>query len=184
VPYTPPSTVTGSDVLTAALWNTQVKDNLNELRNPPVARVTISSALTSYTGADISWAAAPLNVGSMWSAGSPTRITAPQTGLYLFSFTCNFSTGTGANVCFLEVNKNGNLAASTLAPRVFSGTSPGQVVSGIGVPIVFTSVIRLAQSEYLTFALDSGGANGSGTITPVTVSASSEATVVWLGACP
>jgi len=39
--YTTPNTVTGSDVLTAALWNAQIRDNFAFLQKPPRAIVSI-----------------------------------------------------------------------------------------------------------------------------------------------
>lgn len=193
MPYTPPSTVTGSDLLTAALWNTQVKDNLNELRNPPFCKVILTSTISSYAGTDISWSSAPYNVGSMWSSGQTTRITAQQTGLYLVTFNLNFTTGTGANACFLNATRvnpttGSTTAFSVLAPRVISGTSPGLVVNGVGVMTSTTQVVRLAQNEYLTFWLNVTGINGSGSLGPSSVNGSAvestqtNATVLFLGA--
>lgn len=194
MPYTPPNTVTGSDVLTAALWNTQVKDNLNELRNPPFCKVILTSTVTSYTSnTDITWSSAQFNVGSMWSSGQPTRITASQTGLYLVTFNCHFSTGPGANACQLAVKRTPpatatSTAFNTLVPRVQSGVTPGQVVSGLGVMTSALTVLRLVQGEYLTFTLFANGLNGSGSLSPIDITGSAtevlqtNASVLFVGA--
>lgn len=195
MPYTPPSTVTGSDVLTAALWNTQIRDNLNELRfNPYFVRAVLTSSINPYTGsAAIPWSSATHNVGGMWSAGSPTAITIQATGLYLVNFICAFSTGTGANTCTLQIRKStGGGAATTvaaqLAPRIISGTSPGLVVNGVSAQVRCAEVLRLVQTDVLTFHLGAQSVNGSGSITPVSVDGSASenlqtaATVNWLGA--
>lgn len=83
--YTPPDTVTGSSVLTAALWNQQVRDNEEWLRKRPMCQV---HRLTTWTasGTAISWTTtAAFDTDSMFSSATPTRITFKTAGIYSIS---------------------------------------------------------------------------------------------------
>lgn len=74
--YTTPSTVGGSDVLTAALWNTQIRDNFTYLKTATdstlprgiVAKASVTtvqysvSTLTDITGLTTTFTADPLRI--------------------------------------------------------------------------------------------------------------------------
>lgn len=62
--YTTPNTVTSSDVLTAALWNTQIRDNFESMPRGVVGKATQTTAqiissgtITDITGLSVSWTA-------------------------------------------------------------------------------------------------------------------------------
>lgn len=120
MPYTPPSTVTGSDVLTAALWNTQVKDNLNTLYKPPACLVRRTTQLTPFTsGTAVTWEGAIYDTtgpGSpMFSLASPTRVTIQVTGLYLIdAYIIINSTSTITVPTGLVIAVNGTTKFNTL----------------------------------------------------------------------
>jgi hypothetical protein len=83
--FTTPGTAVAGDVLTAAFWNSNVRDNLNFLYSPPSCRVVRTSDLTSYSsGADITWSSESWDTDTMFSTG--TTITINTAGLYLLSF--------------------------------------------------------------------------------------------------
>jgi hypothetical protein len=103
--YITPNTVTGSDVLTAALWNTQIRDNfeavVGEVRNPNSCRVRRN--VGSTVGFSASGGLTPVqwnqpdvyDFGSMHDpAVNPQRITFPVAGIYAAS-TFFSVTGTG-----------------------------------------------------------------------------------------
>ncbi|HEY7822314.1 MAG TPA: hypothetical protein VIG24_05755 [Acidimicrobiia bacterium] len=80
--WTTPGTATAGEVLTAAFWNEQVRDNQNYLYTPPMCRVYRSSTLTGYSsGTEITWNAEDFDTDSMWSSG--TDITINTAGIYL-----------------------------------------------------------------------------------------------------
>jgi hypothetical protein len=94
--YITPNTVTGSDVLTAALWNTQIRGNMEGLRKPHSCEVRLDAGIANYaSNAPIAWQALNWDTSSlalfpqqqppppMWSAGSPTRVFIRESGLYL-----------------------------------------------------------------------------------------------------
>ena len=86
MPYTPPSTVTGSDVLTAALWNTQIRDNFAALFTPPSAHVVRLTPLTLTGSDDIPWEQARWDTNpTSWSASDPTKVIINTDGIYLIS---------------------------------------------------------------------------------------------------
>lgn len=80
--YTTPNTVSGSDTLTAALWNTQIRDNMEWLRKPPACQV-YRNASTAYTSGAISFTTSAFDNDAMWSAASPSRVTIKTAGIYL-----------------------------------------------------------------------------------------------------
>lgn len=81
--YTPPSTVTGSDVLTAALWNAQIRDNLEWLRKPPACRAVVTSAYTITNLTAITYNSASYDTDpTMWTISQPSRITIRTAGLW------------------------------------------------------------------------------------------------------
>jgi len=89
VPYTTPSTVTSSDVLTAALWNTQIRDNFETVAKPYSCRVNRSAVLSLPAGVDTN---IPWNLADSWDytgmhspTVNPERITFPEAGIYMAS---------------------------------------------------------------------------------------------------
>jgi hypothetical protein len=93
MPYTTPSTVTGSDVLTAALWNTQIRDNFEEVAKPYSCRASryAGSTLSLVAGfpTTINWTA---NDTRNWDftgmhdlSVNPERILLPEAGIYMAS---------------------------------------------------------------------------------------------------
>jgi hypothetical protein len=91
--WTAPRTWELGEKPTKALLDTHVKDNLLALYNPPACfvRRTSNQSLPSGTETKISWSTADLNRGSLWSAGSPTRMTADRAGLWLIWYVMTFA---------------------------------------------------------------------------------------------
>lgn len=96
MPYTTPSTVTGSDVLTAALWNTQIRDNLEWLRKPQLACVYLQGTQPALAaGSTISWNAALYDTSTTpvtWSVGDPTKLYFRDAGVYDVTFNGRITT--------------------------------------------------------------------------------------------
>lgn len=178
--YTPPSTVTSSDVLTAALWNTQVKDNLNALYKPPACLVRRTTQQTPFTsGTAVTWEGAIYDTtgpGSpMFSLASPTRVTIQVTGLYLVE-------------AYIIISGTSTITIPTGLPIAVNGTTkfaPLIVVSGL-LPSSTQSVattFSLAAGDYIEARPSSttGGTlsiNGNATNYHL---AQSRLSVTWIG---
>jgi len=150
MPYITPNTVTGSDVLTAALWNTQIRDNMEELRNPVSCEVGLSSTINPYTSnSAISWQVKNWDTSStpMWTlATNPTRITIRETGLYLVVFkvyTTHSPTPQGVS---LNLSVNGVLTdRDSTTPISASGPSFAEST--------FSTHLPLSVNDYVTAAV-------------------------------
>lgn len=74
-------------VLTAANLNTYLRDNLFSLRdgNDVWVKLYLSGnpSIPNNVTTNISWDSVAFSAGGIWSAGNPTRLTAPTTGKYL-----------------------------------------------------------------------------------------------------
>lgn len=82
--WVPPRTWTDGEIMSPAMFNTQLRDEILNLRTMRGAGVSVYLAEDASVGADqrapISWGAALWQVGGMWSNGS--QLAAPVTGLY------------------------------------------------------------------------------------------------------
>lgn len=87
-----------------------------------------------------------------WTSGSPTRLTAPFTGLYEFSYSLR-TNGVAAMTCVPRVNGaiNNDMAASS------SG------VAGAATHTVFSGIITLNANDYIDLPITYGSTSGSGT---------------------
>lgn len=87
--WTTPTTWAAGDRPTHDDFNAQIRDNLLNLRNcrgvAAITRLDANAAITVGTATALSWGSAPLNMGSVWDSGTPTRLTAPVTGWYAAS---------------------------------------------------------------------------------------------------
>jgi hypothetical protein len=109
--YTTPNTVTGSDVLTAALWNTQIRDNFEAAVKVPNARASRVTTLScpNATATAVPWdstTGAWDYTTSMRSATvNNTRITVPEAGTYAVSSTAFFYSPTTAATIVYAINR-------------------------------------------------------------------------------
>ena len=78
--WTTPGTATAGEVLTAAFWNTNVRDNQN--MQAIGCRAYRSSNLTYTNNSDIVWNAEGYDTGGMFTAGGST-ITTVEPGIYV-----------------------------------------------------------------------------------------------------
>lgn len=170
MPYTTPSTVTGSDVLTAALWNTQIRDNFEAVAKPPSVSVRLNTTISSYVDdTPIAWNATENTpTPGMWAAGSPSLITVPEAGMYLVAGTIRINTGPGGNLRLLRVVKNGSTLVAESAILAISqptSVSQAQVLGGVAFAQSFSFVTRLAASDYIHLAVNVSGLNTFGAST-------------------
>lgn len=124
-----------------------------------VAQRSSVGGTQSFAAADGVWTfdSTLVNTNTMWSAGSPTRITAPYTGYYRLEY-FGIVSGAGAGSYGIFVRKNGttNVAGTSLAQQ--SGTS------GRTPPI-----ISLTAADYVELIWTHGTSTGIATIVSTTV---------------
>lgn len=107
--WTPPATFATGRKVTAADWNSQVRDNMGFLYSAKVASVgAISTAnIPSATWTLINYAFEVVDTVGAWSAGAPSRFTPPVAGYYLVTTSVAWSadaTETGYRSCRLWFN--------------------------------------------------------------------------------
>lgn len=108
-----------------------------------VSRSTIQNFVAA-TAADVSWDTAQVEVGEFWNIGSPTRLTAPVSGLYRISGNVAWGAGAGGNREIL-VRKN----ATAPAPFGVGRSKMDQPAAG-GLKHGLTStLIPLAVNDYV-----------------------------------
>lgn len=143
--YTTPNTVSASDVLTSALWNTQIRDNMEELRNPVSCEVCLTSNVTGYSGGQISWQDTNWDntPSGMWAASpQPTRVTVPQDGIYLLTFRYTFLPSPTTPVYITStLSVNGS--------TIDADTQAYQFLSGLRPSATFTTQVPLSANDYI-----------------------------------
>jgi len=164
--YTTPNTVGASDVLTSALWNTQIRDNMEFLYTGASCCLDQTSGTTQtfsngtvevVTYAAALWDSDP--AGAMWDAGNPTRINIQSDGIYVVNFSAALvctSAMTNPEASILENIGTG----SAIYPRtdsVFGLTRN----SGLNVNFNCTFIRRFTAGTYVESRV---GSSGSGTI--------------------
>jgi len=137
--YVTPGTVAAGDVATAAAWNVITNDVISFRDGtgivPPSASVAAANqAIANGTNTDLTFGStATWDTNTMFSSGSPTRITIKTTGIYIISTQVKFFNGTtGFRYGALVVNASTTyvqfdlLTNTTLDP--FEITSSEQLV--------------------------------------------------------
>ena len=98
--FTTPSTWVAGAILTAAQLNQQLRDNMSYLYSPQMAKVRLTSDFGApyVSGTAITWQAdsAPgFDSGGMWASGNATKLIPTVAGVYVFTFSCQWTyTGT------------------------------------------------------------------------------------------
>ena len=149
MPYTPPSTVTGSDVLTAALWNTQIRDNFESLPRGVVGKAQsivtqtgIGATKADVTGLTVTWTATTSRlylttvyfetVQGALAATMEAVITTGSNGL-LQQFLAQVP-ATSANPVFMQLYETGLSGSQTRKARVSTNVSTMSVIADVTYP--------------------------------------------------
>ena len=149
--WTTPGTATAGEVLTAAFWNANVRDNSVALNTPELISAGAATAATGSFGADLTYDAASITL----TAGS-WLVTAWISGI---------TTGASDDMsCGIWNNTTGAIVAdSTGAPGV-PGTTQRQAYSSRTVLITITSSTvyrpRARRNGGSTISLQAGTAGG------------------------
>jgi len=171
--YTSVPSVNTGDVYTAATYNTYTATNISNLIVPPSCQVRLTSSISPYTNdAKISWATtAAWDTDSMFSSGSPTRVTINTDGLYHVSLTGSYG---------------GTATITRVLPQIWkSGTSiAGQEAMGVstGGTFGFSIITNLVATNYLEASLYFiGGSAYSVAGNASEVNTQTRMTVMWIG---
>ena len=111
--WTTPGTATAGEVLTAAFWNEQVRDNSNFLYTPPMVRCKNSTGQSLTSGANrlLTFDSEDFDTDSMHSTATNTgRITFNTAGIYIVSL---FVALTGSVNCNVWIEFSGTRIATT-----------------------------------------------------------------------
>lgn len=134
--YTAVPEVNTSDPWSASDHNTYIKDNFSYLKtetdkipaltDPPKMEATVTTAFNSTTSiAAVSWQTEVFDTGSMFAAGSPTKITFTTAGLYLITFQVTYSSGTAQGYRHAGIYlSDGKVIGATTVPVAASGVTP------------------------------------------------------------
>lgn len=162
MPYTTPNTVTGSDVLTAALWNLQIRDNFEAVRKPQSACVYMvdPSSASFSDGVAVSWTASLWDTEiatPSWTIGDPTKLYVRETGLYRVGVVGSAQTSVLHNT--ISSLPAVNVYRPSTGRNLLS--SNGQLRAGISSLHYFMNIglvsLTANESLQLTFTLINGG---------------------------
>ena len=135
--------------------NTLLTTHTNEitaLQGPPKVRTVVTTDFASSTSlANISWETEVFDTDTMFSAGSPTRITFTTAGLYLISLQVVFSSGTELSYRHAGMYLNGN-SGSLIAGMTLPAIASTMIPINVGTIYPFTA------GQYLTAKVQSGEA--------------------------
>lgn len=107
-------------------WGDQVRDNFEALyaRDRTDVRRTTLQSITASTWTVVSWSSA-VDVGGLWSAGSPTQVTIQHPGWYIVTAHINWTNG-NSGVRQIRLRLNGATIERT---TVTYSTNPQHVLS-------------------------------------------------------
>lgn len=123
-------TMVSGHKVTAAEWNSNVRDAVNFLLNPDAAQSYQSAAQSIPNGADTAVAldTNEINVNGMWATGANTKFTAANAGTYRCSGQVTFtSNANGLREAFFRVNGSTVLKRPVYSPpntNTFTATAP------------------------------------------------------------
>jgi len=144
VAWTTPRTYTAGETITSTILNTHVRDNLNGIVSPPYAyvRATTSTTLVSSGWTEISFNTEVVDTDTMYTSGSPTRLTAKTAGLYVISG--GFAIGT------LAANANVQMRfAINGADIPHAGTSVAAGSASYNAMLSTSCMYQFAVNDYL-----------------------------------
>jgi hypothetical protein len=142
--WTAPTTRTTGELITAAIWNTDIVDNLNILKSPPTDYQTIDEATDYQTNSTV-W----VDVDSTDLSKSITL--AVESDIFIFFGSAMVNFNADGNV-YLNVLMDG---ITDLADDdgITGLTRPASSISTARIPIGFTRIVRSVAAGPHTFKL-------------------------------
>ena len=127
----------------------QIDAAIAALKAPPKVRVVVTTDFSSGTSiADVSWQTEVFDTDSMFSSGSPTRITFTTAGLYLITFQVVYSSGTDGSYRHAGLYLSGSTSS-----LIGATTIP---CPGVTTPMIISALYQFTAGQYLTAKLQSG----------------------------
>lgn len=163
--YTEVPTVNTSDSWSASDHNTYVKDNFIYFKNKTDLLVTnparcmvsrITDWSTNTTLSNVTWETEVLDTDTMFTAGTPTRITITTAGLYLVTGKITWSSGTAGSYRHVGFYVNGDTAlivAALTVPAASAGVTQSSL-SGLYIFSVADYIQMKTQSGETENATD------------------------------
>jgi hypothetical protein len=163
--WTTPGTAVAGDVLTAAFWNSNVRDNETFLFTPPmcIVRRNAAQAIADNTNTSISFDTEDLDTDSMFTPTS-TDVTIKTAGIYMLSGVAALQTA-ATTVIASRMRVNGNVVADNF----LTGSA---YASNANV----TTIKKLAVNDVVTFQIYQ-----SGPATSKNTGSTTQLAVIWVG---
>lgn len=148
--WTAPRTWVVGEIVTAAMLNSNVRDNLLALRDPPACAVrrVVSYSVPDSTSTNIDLDTEDTDTDGMWALSpQPTRITIQTTGFYLFGAMVLFDgSSTGHRQLWVDWTYNsgaGNVTAADTGRRAAWITTPVRLTVSAGRYLQAGDYLRL-----------------------------------------
>lgn len=124
--WTTPTAVSDGQTISASIWNQQIRDNLNELYQPPIVSASriATQNIPKLTWTDISFDTEVVDNVDGFTPTS-TNITCKKTGIYRINYSFFLTSDSG--VFFSGVSKNG-VASNILGSYARWDGTPGSFV--------------------------------------------------------
>lgn len=143
--YSAPTTRATGFLVTAAVWNQDVVDNVAFLANPPACRVyhNTTQALTDGNEGSVTFNSERFDTAAMHSTGTnPGRITIPTAGLYVVGFTGTFEAANDYVNCYAMLRMNGST-------YIAMGAEARSTVGLNAALVTVHTVYKFAASDYV-----------------------------------
>jgi hypothetical protein len=154
-----PHTWTATDIYTGSATgagkvplNTELRDYVNFLTNPPIARVTAQGTAQTIPTGSGTWTSVQFPTNTVdtyggWASGSNTRYTAQRAGLYLIAGLASVAEASPW-AGYRAVRLLQTFAAG--GTQAYAGwTTLPQTAGGTGTAIYATGLIRMAAGDYV-----------------------------------
>lgn len=166
--WTNPSTAVSGEVLTAAVWNSDVRDNVKFLARPPSVRVErdATQSLDNSTWTEISFDVEAWDTDTMWSSTAATKVFAKTAGKYLVTGIGSFAASTAGSNRAFGFRKNTTSGGPSEGSMLIN---PPETGAGANYRICVTNLITLTTGQYLQFVGFQDSGSGLNTIANETI---------------
>lgn len=180
--YSTPSSKTTGTLITAAIWNQDVVDNVAFLGNPPACRVYHTGAfpgpatINDNNEAAVAFDSERFDTDSMHSTSSnTTRITFNTAGLYIVTFTAALPSDTTYQRTYCHIKMNGT---TTIAV----GDSYAWPTGYNSAPFLnVTTVYKFATTNYVEAFIFQDNNTGAAKVPTATGNFTPEFAACWIG---
>lgn len=174
-----PKTWVDGDFFTAPTANTELRDMLNFLINPPRLVLSRVAVLNVAQGTEpvVPWDTEILDTYGMWTPTTPSRITMQVPGKYRVSLIGSWAPNTTASVRVMKIRLNGATPRYTVASIGPTGSPSSDTINNASLTLPYTFAIN----EFIEIQV-SHSVGTAGTILGFSGTNDSYITVEWMGA--